>query len=187
MSAFYWHLIDGEPVFLSFERSRRISNLATGRMDAAWHFKVHTKEGKERKEAKRLEQKTLQELRKKDFQKFQKDWVEFHLEGEEARENLFRLLSAYFSFHKKKALFRDLRPAPGLWDVEREIADLDSRWPYGKNYYLVFECKGYSVQYEVFTEEVVTARGTLREFEVVGHRDTLKLGKDVLVLRANPE
>lgn len=191
MGAKYFYSIAGEPVFVSLERSRQLAEQVLSGKDFQWRSKVDLRDGRERREAAEMEARYLTELHKRDKAAFERDWIRFELSGQEAQDNLFRLIDAFVSAHglQERLLFRDIRGYGGglRGELMREEA-YDDRWPFGKTYHLLHFSKRWwgktsRMEIEVDTQDVVRAVGRLRAFTVFGQSLTIDFDPNAVVIR----
>ncbi len=191
MGARYFYTVAGEPVFVSFEQGRQLAEQVLSVKSTLWRWNVTARDGRERREATKMEEKYLTELHKRDKKAFERDWIRFELTGQEARDNLVRLIDAFVFAHglRERFLFRDIRRyGGGLREELMREEEYDVRWPYGKKFYLLHVSKRAwgkrsAMEIEMDTQDVVRAVGTLRAFTVVGQSLTIDFDPNAVVIR----
>ena len=185
-----YYEINSKPVFLSHKREAALKGLALAQKDA--NFRVSSKIAGQpaAREADGLRFQYLTELFKRDPDAFQREWVEFNLRDQEARENAWDLLYDYCALYNIGELV-DLRSENGAI-----IADLvgDSyTYPMGRIFGVrvlgaytlasFFHLRPRSaVTLVVDTSQVVRACGVLTSFQLECRHCAFHCGKDFSVV-----
>lgn len=112
---------------------------------------------------------------------FHRNWVEFDLVDDEAREHVYRLLDSYITYHRlEKVFFRDLRNPS---DPEVESTRFSNKWPHGKRFRVLFYLsRDAAVEIEIDTDLIERAVGTLDAFRLIGVSYSLHFSKDCILV-----
>jgi len=187
MSAFYYHVIEKEPVFLSFEKSKLLSEETIADKSTMWKFQVHANDGKERQESKSIEIDYLKKLYKSNPEEFREKWIYFNISGNSAKDNLYRLLNSYVLFYKKEKtiFFRDLRQT-SYNEIESRERDYeyDERWPLGKKFRLLCKkgvFKKFYFELEIDISKINCISGSLKEFTIQSENFEIKFSQNSIL------
>lgn len=107
-----YYEINSKPVFLSHKREAALNGLALAQKDAKFRVSSKFAGRPAAREADGLRFQYLTELFKRDPAAFQREWVEFDLRDQEARENAWDLLYDYCAVYNIGELV-DLRSENG--------------------------------------------------------------------------
>jgi len=170
-----YYIINKQPVFLTTRNYKILENIVSKDKDIRWQGP--SIQGTQIcKEKSRLMFKELSQQYKLNPYKFQKQWIEFDLEMEEAEGNIWDLLYDYGCYYRNSFL-TDKRDF-----TERLISDYEHEsllFPMGKNFYfcILMSTKSNFLNYllskksffqlEINVESIKKISGTLNNFTVI--------------------
>jgi len=185
-----YYEINSKAVFLTQKREAALNGLALAHKDG--RFRVSSKIAGQTaaSEADKLRFQYLSELSERDPETFQRDWVEFDLRDQEARDNAWDLLYDYCAFYRIGELV-DLRTESGA--ILADLVGDSYTYPMGRifgmrvlgtntvvsSFYLRPRP---TVTLVIDTSQVVRACGVLSNFQVECQHCVFHCGKDLSVV-----
>jgi hypothetical protein len=185
-----YYEINGKPVFLSHQREAALNGLALAHKDTSFRVSSKIAGQPAAREADELRFQYLSELFKRDPEAFYREWVEFDIRDQEARDNAWDLLYDYCALYKIGELV-DLRSEMGA--VIADLAGDSHTYPMGRIFGLrvlgghtvasFFRLRPRSVITLVIdTSQLVRACGILTTFRLEFRHCTFHCGKDFRVV-----
>jgi hypothetical protein len=182
--------INKQHVFLSHQREAKVNGLALANKDATFRVSSKIAGRPAACEADQLRFQYLSELFRRDPEAFYREWVEFDLRDQEARDNAWDLLYDYCALYGIGYLV-DLRSEIGT--IFADLAGDSSRYPMGRIFGLrvlgghtlasFFHLRPrLAVTLIIDTSQAVRAYGTLTTFQLEFRHCTFNCRKDFSVV-----